>query len=49
MTQYKSVNIKSSNSQLEKLKSVTKNRTGVTLLLSISMIGNHSQTICQLM
>ena len=40
MTQYNSFNVKLSNSQLNKLKSVVKNETGVTLRLSQSMIGD---------
>ena len=34
MTQYKSLNVKLSNSQLSKLKSATKNETDVVLRLS---------------
>ena len=40
MTQYNSVNIKLSNSQLNKLKSTIKSETGITLRLSSNMIGN---------
>ena len=40
MTQYKSLNIKLSNSQLNKLKSAIKNETDVILRLSSNMIGN---------
>ena len=40
MTQYNSLNIKLSNSQLNKLKSAIKNETEVVLRLSSNMIGN---------
>ena len=40
MTQYNSVNVKLSNSQLHKLKSAIKNGTDVVLRLSPNMIGN---------
>ena len=40
MTQYSSLNVKLSNSQLNKLKSTIKNETDVTLRLSSNMIGN---------
>ena len=40
MTQYNSLNIKLSNSQLSKLKSAIKNETDVVLRLSSNMIGN---------
>ena len=40
MTQYHNVNVKLSNSQLNKLKSATKNETEVVLRLSWNMIGN---------
>ena len=40
MIQCKSINIKLFISQIKKLKSTTKNRTGVTLRLSINIIGN---------
>ena len=40
MTQYSSLNIKLSNSQLNKLKSAIKNETEVVLRLSSNMIGN---------
>ena len=42
MTQYNSLNVKLSNSQLNKLKSATKNETDVVLRLSSNMIGNSS-------
>ena len=40
MTQYNSLNVKLSNSQLNKLKSATQNETEVLLRLSSNMIGN---------
>ena len=40
MTQYNSLNVKLSNSQLNKSKSATKNETDVALRLSSNMIGN---------
>ena len=40
MTQYNSLNVKLSNSQLNKLKSAIKNETEVVLRLSPNMIGN---------
>ena len=40
MTQYNSLNVKLSNSQLNKLKSAIKNETEVVLRLSSNMIGN---------
>ena len=42
MTQYNSLNVKLSNSQLSKLKSAIKNKTDVVLRLSSNMIG-HSE------
>ena len=41
MTQYSSLNVKLSNSQLGKLKSAIKNETEVVLRLSSNMIGNN--------
>ena len=41
MTQYNSLNVKLSNSQLNKLKSATKNETELVLRLSLNMIGNN--------
>ena len=41
MTQYNSLNVKLSNSQLNKLKSATKNETEVVLRLSSNMIGDN--------
>ena len=40
MTQYNSLNVKLSNSQLNKLKSAIKNGTDVILRLSSNMIGS---------
>ena len=40
MTQYNSVNVRLSNSQLNKLKSAIKNETEVVLRLSSNMIGD---------
>ena len=40
MTQYNSLNVKLSNSQLNKLKTAIKNETDVILRLSSNMIGN---------
>ena len=40
MTQYNSLNVKLSNSQLNKLKFAIKNETDVILRLSSNMIGN---------
>ena len=42
MTQYNSLNVTLSNSQLNKLKSAIKNETDVVLRLSSNMIGNSS-------
>ena len=41
MTQYKSLNVKLSNSQLNKLKSAIKNKTEVVLRLSSNMTGDN--------
>ena len=40
MTQYNSLNVKLSNSQLNKLKSAIKNETKIILRLSSNVIGN---------
>ena len=40
MTQCNSLNVKLSNSQLNKLKSAIKNETGVVLRLSLNMVGD---------
>ena len=42
MTQYNSLNVNLSNSQLNKLKSAIKNETNVVLRRSSNMIGNSS-------
>ena len=42
MTQYNRVNVKLSNSQLNKLKSVIKNQTDVVITLSPNMIGDSN-------
>ena len=42
MTQYDTLNVKLSNSQLNKLKSGIKNGTEVTLNLSSNLIGNYN-------
>ena len=41
MTQYNSLNVKLSNSQLNKLKSAIKNETEVVLRLSSNMTGDN--------
>ena len=41
MTQYNSLNVELSNSQLNKLKSVIKNETEVVLRLSTNMVGDN--------
>ena len=40
MVQYNNLNVKLSNSQLNKLKSAIKNKTEVVLRLSLYMVGN---------
>ena len=42
MTQYNSLNVKLSNSQLNKLNSAIKNGTDVILRLSSNMVGNSN-------
>ena len=42
MTQYNSLNVKLSNSQLNKLKSSIKNETDVALRISSNMVGNSN-------
>ena len=42
MTQYNTLNIKSSNSQLNNLKSAIKNGTKVTLNLSSNIVGDSN-------
>ena len=41
MTQYNNLNVKLSNSQLNKLKSAIKNETEVVLRLSSNMVGDN--------
>ena len=41
MTQYNSLNVKPSNSHVNKLKSAIKNETEVVLILSSNMIGDN--------
>ena len=45
MAQYNSLNVKLSNSQLNKLKSAIKNETEVVLRLSSNMIGDSNDKI----
>ena len=45
MTQYNSLNVKLSNSQLNKLKSSIKNKTDVVLRISSNMVGNSNDNI----
>ena len=45
MTQYSSLNVKLSNSQLNKLKSSIKNETDVVLKISSNMAGNSNDNI----
>ena len=45
MTQYNSLNVKLSNSQLNKLKSSIKNETDVVLRISSSVVGNSNDNI----
>ena len=42
MTQYNSLNVKLSNSQLNKLKSSIRNETDIVLRISSSMVGNSN-------
>ena len=42
MTQYNSLNVKLSNSQLNKLKSAIKNETEVVLKLSLNVTGDET-------
>ena len=42
MTQYNSLNVKLSNSQLSKLKSAIKNENDVVLRISSNMVGNST-------
>ena len=45
MTQYNSLNVKLSNSQLNKLKSAIKNENDVVLRISSNMVGNSNDYI----
>ena len=45
MTHYNTLNVKLSNSQINKLKSGIKNETEVTLNLSSNLIGNSNDEI----
>ena len=45
MTQYNSLNLKLSNSQLNKLKSSIKNETDVVLRISSNMVDNSNDNI----
>ena len=47
MIQYNSLNVKLSNSQLNKLKSALKNETGVVLGLSLNMVGDDETNFSQ--
>ena len=47
MTQYNSLNVKLSNSQLNKLKSAIKNETEVVLRLSSNIIGDNETNFPQ--
>ena len=42
MTQYNTLNVKLSNSQLDKLKSGIKNRTEKTLKMSLNIVGDSN-------
>ena len=46
MMQYNSLNVKLSNSQLNKSKSAIKNETEVVLRLSSKMIGDNETNFC---
>ena len=48
MTQYNSLNVELSNSQLNKFKSATKNETEVVLRLSSNMIGDNETDFSQI-
>ena len=45
MTQYKTLNVKLSNSQINKLKSGLKNGTKVTLKISSNVVGDSNDKI----
>ena len=49
MTQYNSLNIKLSNSQLDKLKSAVENETEVVLSLSSNMVGDEETNFSQIL
>ena len=49
MTQYNSLNVKLSNSQLNKLKSSIKNETDVVLRILSNMVGNKLQIFVKLL
>ena len=42
MVEYNQVNVKLSNSPLNKLKTATKNKTGVTLRMNIKMFNGNN-------
>ena len=42
MVEYNKVNVKLSDSQLKKLKSATKNQTGVTLRINVKMFNENN-------
>ena len=46
ITQYNSLNVRLSNSQLNKIKSAIKNETDVVLRLSLNMIGDNETNFC---
>ena len=45
MTQYNTLNLKLSNLQLNKLKSVIKNSTEITLKISLNVVGESNDEI----
>ena len=47
MTHYNSLNVKVSNSQLNKLKSAIKNEAGAVLRLSLNMVGDEETNFPQ--
>ena len=49
MTQYNSLNVKLSNSQLDKLKSAVENETEVVLSLSSNMVGDEETNFSQIL
>ena len=42
MVEYNKVNVKSSDTQLEKLKNAAKNKTGTTLRISLKMFNGNN-------